>query len=57
MVFPDHTHLLFITGYMDVKALFSSLVFICIKDSYSLTSLFVDGFCDAFRNIKFPYST
>ena len=42
----------FITICTAPEGTFSCLVFICLENSYSLTSLFVDEFCDALRNIK-----
>ena len=44
----------FVAVFTAAKAPFSSLLFIYLKNSYSLTSLFIDEFCDALRNIKLP---
>ena len=42
----------FVTVYTATKAPFSSLVFICLKNSYCLTSFFVDEFLWCFKRHK-----
>ena len=54
VVFPDHTHLLFLKQFTQPGRYHSVVWFHLSKNSHSLTSLFVDEFYDAFRNIKLP---